>query len=59
MTVTVMNLPEMVSVALLVIGGQFGDGNERKQKLTKAGYDAVKVQKCVNELFPIINKYGG
>lgn len=59
MGVTVMSLPEIVSVALLVIGGQFGDGDVRKEKLIKAGYDPVKVQKCVNELYPIINKYGG
>lgn len=59
MNVTLINLPQTVSVALLVIAGQFGNGNERKEKLTKAGYDYAKVQTCVNELYPIINKYGG
>lgn len=59
MTVTAINLPDTVSVALLVIAGQFGNGDDRKQKLTKAGYNPVTVQACVNELFPILNKYGG
>ena len=59
MKVTAINLPQTVSVALLVIAGQFGNGEERKTKLTNAGYDAQEVQNCVNDLLPIINKYGG
>lgn len=59
MTVTAINLPDTVSVALLVIAGQFGNGDERKQKLMKAGYKPATVQTCVNELLPILNKYGG
>ena len=59
MDVTAINLPQTISVALLVIAGQFGNGEERKTKLTNAGYDAKKVQNCVNDLFPIIAKYGG
>jgi len=59
MTVTAINLPDTVSVALLVIAGQFGNGDDRKQKLAKAGYNPVTVQACVNELLPILNKYGG
>ena len=59
MTVTAINLPDTVSVALLVIAGQFGNGDVRKQKLRKAGYNPVKIQACVNELLPILNKYGG
>lgn len=59
MDVTAINLPQTISVALLVIAGQFGNGKERKTKLTNAGYDAQTVQNCVNELLPIIIKYGG
>lgn len=59
MDVTAINLPQTISVALLVIAGQFGNGKERKTKLTNAGYDAQKVQNCVNDLLPIIAKYGG
>lgn len=57
MNVTAVNLPATVSAALLVIAGEFGNGTERKTKLTKAGYDYQKVQKCVNDLLPILNKY--
>ena len=59
MTVTAFNLPQTVSVALLVIAGQFGSGEERKGKLRKAGYNTTEVQACVNDLLPILNKYGG
>lgn len=59
MTVTAFNLPQTVSVALLVIAGQFGNGEERKEKLRKAGYNTTEVQACVNDLLPILNKYGG
>lgn len=59
MTVTAFNLPQTVSVALLVIAGQFGNGEERKEKLRKAGYNPVEIQSCVNELYPLLKKYGG
>ena len=59
MDVTAINLPQTISVALLVIAGQFGNGKERKTKLANAGYDVQKVQNCVNDLLPIITKYGG
>ena len=59
MDVCAINLPQTVSVALLVIAGSFGNGEERKNRLNKAGYNPNVVQSCVNELLPIINKYGG
>lgn len=59
MNVTAINMPQTISVAMLVIAGQFGNGEDRKAKLTKAGYDYEQVRQCVNELLPIINKYGG
>ena len=57
MNVKAINLPDTVSAALLVIAGQFGNGTDRKSKLARAGYDYNKVQSCVNELLPILNKY--
>lgn len=57
MNVTAVNLPATVSAALLVIAGEFGNGTDRQKKLSKAGYDYQKVQKCVNDLLPILNKY--
>ena len=57
MNVTAVNLPATVSAALLVIAGEFGNGVERQTKLEKAGYNYKEVQKCVNELLPILTKY--
>lgn len=37
-------------VAKEVIAGKWGNGSERKKRLTKAGYDYDKVQKKVNKL---------
>ena len=59
MTVTAINLPDTVSVALLVIAGQFGNGDDRKRRLMKAGYNPATVQACVNALLPILMKYEG
>lgn len=59
MDVKAINLPQTVSVALLVIAGEFGVGQERVNKLSNAGYNYKEVQSCVNELLPILNKYGG
>ena len=59
MTVTAINLPDTVSMALRVIAVQFGNGDDRKHKLTNAGYNPATVQASVNELLPILNKYGG
>ena len=58
MDVTAINIPQTVSVSLLVIAGVFGNGEERKKKLTDSGYDYNTIQNCVNELLPIIEKYG-
>lgn len=57
MNTKLINLPETISVALLVIAGEFGNGDERKDKLTKAGYDYRKIQSCVNELITLMDKY--
>ena len=37
-------------IAKMVIAGKFGDGDERKDKVTRAGYDYSKVQKIVNDM---------
>lgn len=38
------------AAALDVIAGAYGNGSERVQKLTAAGYDATAVQSIVNAL---------
>lgn len=54
---TVIELNAVVSLALEVIAGMWGNGEERKQKLESAGYDYNKVQKCVNELVALMQRY--
>lgn len=44
------NLKSIDEVAREVIQGKWGNGQERKDRLTAAGYDANAVQKRVNEL---------
>lgn len=51
------SLPTTVAVAILVIGGNYGNGSDRIKRLKKDGFDPVKVQKCVNDLLPIIMRY--
>lgn len=58
MSVTAINMPQTISIAFLVIAGVYGDGDKRKQKLAEDGYDPVKVQACVNKLYPIIKEFG-
>lgn len=42
-------------IAKEVIAGKWGNGDERKQKLTNAGYDFAAVQNKVNELLAVSN----
>lgn len=51
------SLPTTVAVAILVIGGNYGNGSDRIKRLKEDGLDPVKVQKCVNDLLPIIKRY--
>lgn len=41
---------EMTTIAQEVLMGLWGNGTERKQRLTEAGYDYTKVQQAVNQL---------
>lgn len=53
-----LELSPVVSIALEVIAGAWGNNKERKKKLEQAGYDYVRIQSCVNELMAVFNKYG-
>lgn len=59
MNVLALKLPRTVMLALLCIAGSMGNGEDRKRNITAAGGDPHRVQQCVNELLPILNKYGG
>lgn len=43
----------VTEIAKEVINGKWGNGNDRKNRLTKAGYDYNAVQKKVNELLKV------
>lgn len=53
----VVKLPSTIAGAILVIAGMYGNGEDRKTALKKEGFNPEEVQKAVNELLPIINKY--
>lgn len=59
MNVLALKLPSTVMLALLCIAGTMGNGDDRRRNVKAAGGDPEKVQKCINELLPILNKYGG
>lgn len=51
------SLPTTIAAAILVIGGQYGNGTDRVKRLKADGFDPVKVQKCVNDLLPLVKRY--
>ena len=53
----VLKIPTTIAVAIEVINGIYGNNENRKTALCEAGYDYIKVQMCVDELFPIFQKY--
>lgn len=57
METVMVKLPDTMSVALMVLGGAYGNYPERKTNLEKAGYNYNKVQQCVNELYNLMEKY--
>lgn len=58
METMVIKLPPVISAALEVLTGAYGNGEDRKEQLEKAGYNYAEVQSCVNDLCSIIKKYG-
>lgn len=48
---TPCNIKSITDIAKEVISGKWGNGEERKRKLTNAGYDYATVQKEVNKLY--------
>lgn len=50
-------LPGTFGAAIMVIAGEYGTGDNRKKKLESEGFNYTEVQKCVNELLSILNKY--
>lgn len=57
METVLIELNDIVALAFEIIAGKWGNGDERKRKLESAGYDYAKVQKCVNDLIELMDKY--
>lgn len=55
--ISIIRIPKTIAVAIEVINGAYGNGEDRKKSLKSAGYNYTKVQHCVNDLMPIFNKY--
>lgn len=53
-----LTLPSTIGVAFMVLGGLYGNGEERVERLEADGYDYDTVQDCVNDLCELIEKYG-
>ena len=57
MIVLSVELPDVIIGALDTIGGRYGNGPERKEKLKAAGFNADRVQNAVNDLLKLFDKY--
>jgi len=52
-----IELTQTVSLAFEVLAGMWGNNEERRTRLTEAGYNYNEVQSCVNDLVKMMNKY--
>ena len=59
MNTVMIEITPIVAIAMEVIAGKWGTGEERKKALEKSGYNYIKIQKCVNDLIALMEKYGG
>lgn len=57
MTSYMIELTPVVAIAFEVLAGKWGNDAERKKKLEAEGYDYNKVQKCVNDLVALMERY--
>jgi hypothetical protein len=57
METILIELTPVVSIAMEVIAGKYGNGEERIRKLKSEGYDVEKVQRCVNDIIAIMERY--
>lgn len=52
-----IKMNDVMYAAFLVLCGHYGTGSERVEQLKADGFDADKVQKCVNDLVKVRDKY--
>lgn len=55
---TMLQLPEVVGVAIAVWCGHYGVSPDRERLLTEDGYNPEKIQQCVNDIGKLVEKYG-
>lgn len=53
---TIIDVPEKIAVAILVLAGGYGNGEERRKKLEEDGFDYREIQNLVNELYPYVKE---
>ena len=51
-----ISMPNKMAVAFAVIEGKLGNGEERRQKLKKLGYNPDDVQQVVNQLIKMMGE---
>lgn len=56
-TTYMIEVTPIVAVALEVIAGKYGTGDERIEKLKGEGYDPAIIQGAVNDLLGVMEKY--
>lgn len=55
--IKILTMPSVIGTAFLVIGGYYGNGEERVERLEAEGFDYNRVQDCVNDLLKLCEKY--
>lgn len=56
-TTYMIEVTPIVAVAMEVIAGKYGTGDERVAKLKGEGYDPAVIQGAVNDLLGVLEKY--
>lgn len=51
-----ISMPNKMAVAFAVIEGKLGNGEERREKLKKLGYNPDDVQQVVNQLIKMMEE---
>lgn len=57
MNTVMIELTQTVSLAFEVLAGMWGNNEERRTRLTEAGYNYNEVQSCVNDLVKLMKRY--
>lgn len=53
---TMIDVPEKIAAAILVLAGKYGNGEERRKRLEEEGFNYREIQNIVNELYPYVKE---